>query len=59
MSDNLLKQNEERKRERCWDPQHRWQVLQETIAWVDSQQAVPRNSPAGCLAEQRRKLALH
>ncbi len=56
MNDTQLKQNEELKREKCWDPQQRWQVLQETIAWVDSQQAVPRNSPAGCLAAERRRL---
>ncbi len=56
MNDALLKQSEELKREKCWDPQQQWQVLQETIAWVDSQQAVPRNSPAGCLAEERRNI---
>ncbi len=44
---NDLKENEEAKRQRCWDPLQRWKVLQETIAWVDSQQAVPRNSPQG------------
>ena len=44
MIPDLLKQHEEEKRERCWDARERWRVLQETIAWVDSQQAVPRNS---------------
>jgi hypothetical protein len=47
-----LKQLEEQKRERCWDPRQRWQVLQQTIDWVDSQQPVPRNSRQGCLARQ-------
>jgi hypothetical protein len=48
-----LKTFEEQKRERCWDVRERWRLLQETIAWVDSQQEIPRNSPAGCLAMQR------
>ena len=49
-----LKQAEEQKRDACWEPGERWRVLQATIAWVDSQQKVPRNSPTGCLkAEQR------
>jgi len=43
---------EQRKRETCWNPVERWRVLQQTIAWVDAQQSVPRNSPAGCLAKQ-------
>jgi hypothetical protein len=53
--DDDLKAREEVKRERAWNPVKRWRVLQQTIAWVDSQQKVPRNSPAGCLAEERRK----
>jgi hypothetical protein len=48
---------EEAKRDRNWDPQQRWKVLQETIAWVDSLQKVPRNSKEGCLANQQRILA--
>jgi hypothetical protein len=54
-----LKRREEEKRERCADPRLRWEVLQQTIAWVDSQQPIPRNSPKGCLAAEarRRKLA--
>ena len=52
-----VKQREEQKRERCWDPLQRWQVLQQTITWVDSQQVVPRNSRKACLAEQARLLA--
>jgi len=46
------KDHEEAKRERCWDPQLRWQVFQETIAFVDSQQPIPRNSRTSCLARQ-------
>lgn len=48
---------EEAKRDRCWDAADRWRVLQGTIAWVDSQQPVPRNSRAGCLAAQTCLLA--
>ncbi len=46
------KASEEAKRERCWDPLQRWKAFQETIAFVDSQQPVPRNSRASCLARQ-------
>jgi hypothetical protein len=53
MTDNL-KQREDAKREKCWDPREQWRVLQETIAWIDSQQEVPRNSPGGCLASKLR-----
>ena len=48
---------EERKRERNWDPQMRWKVLQETIAWVDAQQPIPRNSRIACQRLQAEKLA--
>lgn len=47
---------EEVKRERSWDPQVRWKVLQDTITWADTQTAVQRNTPAGRLEEQARKL---
>jgi hypothetical protein len=47
-------QAEELKRDQCWNPAEQWRVLQETIAWIDSQQDVPRNSPAGCIAAERR-----
>lgn len=50
-------ENEEQKRERNWNPLMRWKVLQETIAWVDSQQPVPRNSRTACLRLQAEKLA--
>jgi hypothetical protein len=52
-----LLESEQAKRDRCWDSAERWRVLQETITWVDSQQSVPRNSRAGCLAAQARLLA--
>jgi hypothetical protein len=47
-----LKAREEHKRESAWDPRQRWQVLQTTIAWVEAQQKVPRNSPQVCLAKE-------
>jgi hypothetical protein len=51
-----LKQQEEAKRERNWDPAMRWKVIQDTIAWAEQQATVRRNTPAACLAEQQRKL---
>lgn len=58
-SDELakLKASEERKREACWNPAARWRVIQETLAWAESQLAVRRNTPQRCLELQRRKLA--
>jgi len=52
-----LKRREEEKRERAWDPLQRWRVLQETIAWAESQATVRRNTPARCLELERVKLA--
>lgn len=49
------KNREEIKRDRCWSPQERWRVIQETITWAEQQTTVRRNNPASCLAEQRRK----
>ena len=54
--DDDLNHREEAKREAMWDPAERWRVLQEFIAWADSQAAVPRNSPQRCLELQRQKL---
>ena len=51
------KQLEEAKRERCWDPKLRWKVFEETIAFIDSQQPVPRNSKQACLANQVKLIA--
>ena len=51
------KQTEETKREQCWSAQQRWAVLQQTIAWVDQQQPISRNSPRACIEKQTRLLA--
>lgn len=58
MSNSLgeLKQIEEAKRERNWDPALRWKVIQETITWADQQATAGRNTPAACLARQQRIL---
>jgi hypothetical protein len=45
------------KRDANWDPARRAKVIEQTIRWADSQRAIPRNSKAGCLAEQARKHA--
>jgi hypothetical protein len=47
-----LKRFEEQKRERCWNAQERWRVIQQTMDWVDSQQAIGRNTKQACLAHQ-------
>lgn len=47
------KQHEEAKRERNWDSLARWNALQESLAFVDSQQPIPRNSKQSCLIRQR------
>ena len=44
---------EEQKREKCVDPRRRWKILQESIAWVDAQQPIPRNSKESCMMRQR------
>ena len=48
---------EHQRREAAWDPVVRWQVLQETIAWAESQATVRRNTPEACLRLQKAKLA--
>jgi len=55
--DAELKRFEERKRDAMVDPAERWRLLQEMIAWADSQRPVPRNSPAGARAAERAQLA--
>lgn len=55
MTTTNLKQKEELKRERNWDPQMRWKVLQDTITWADAQNTVRRNTPARRLDEQAHK----
>jgi len=51
-----LIREEARKRDRNWNPQERWRVLQETITWVESQLTVRRNTKEACLANQARLL---
>ena len=53
-----LIEREEAKRERNWDPALRWKVIQDTITWAEQQATVRRNTPAACLAKQRRLLGL-
>lgn len=51
-----IKQREEQKRERMWNPVERWRVIQETITWAEAQATVQRNRPANRLREQAAKL---
>ena len=52
-----LVQREEAKRTRQLDPREQWRQILEAIAWAESQQNPPRNSPHRCLEEQTRKIA--
>jgi hypothetical protein len=56
MTDPLV-HSETAKRDRRLDPHKRQRMLQQAAAFLDSQQPVPRNSKAGCLANQARLLA--
>jgi len=47
---------EEAKRLRNWDPVARWKAWLAAVAWAEAQRPVRRNSKAGCLADQRRKM---
>jgi len=51
------KKREEEKRERCWNPVEREQVLFRTIDWADQQQPLSRNTKEACLKNQARLLA--
>ena len=51
-----LKQREECKRDRLWDPRERWRVIQETLTWAEAQRTVRRNTPSTCLRLQRAHL---
>ena len=51
-----LKQEEEAKRDRNWDPRQRWKALQDMIAWAEAQATVRRNTREACLREQAKKL---
>lgn len=53
MKTNEIKLQEET-RNRAYDPALRWKHLQERITWAD-QNIVHRNTPARCVAEQRKK----
>ena len=55
-TDDDLKRSEERKREASWNAAQRWQVLQDTITWAESQATVGRNTPRRCLELQEAKL---
>ncbi len=55
--DDRVKQLEEARRERHWDPRRRWQLIQETITWAEAQSTVQRNTRANRLAQQRRQNA--
>lgn len=51
-----FKREEEARRERNWDARERWRILQETIAWAESQATARRNERLARLREQARKL---
>jgi len=44
-----LKKQEEHKRDQAWDPQEKWRLILETIAWAESQLPPEqrRNRPRG------------
>ncbi len=54
MSD-LLKEEEEARRDRHWDALRRWQLIQETITWAEAQATVQRNTRADRLTQQARQ----
>jgi len=45
---------EHERRERAWHPAARWQVIQETIRWAESQASARRNTPRSCIERERR-----
>ena len=45
---------EHERRERAWQPAARWQALQETIRWAESQATARRNTPRACIERERR-----
>lgn len=42
------------RRERAWQPAERWQAIQETIRWAESQATARRNTPRSCIERERR-----
>jgi hypothetical protein len=55
--DSAEKEREEAKRERMTNPQVRWQMLQQAIAWGEQQKTVRRNTREACLRRQALLLA--
>ena len=45
---------EHERRERAWQPAARWQAIQETIRWAESQATARRNTPQSCIERERR-----
>jgi hypothetical protein len=45
---------EHERRERAWQPADRWQAIQETIRWAESQATARRNTPQSCIERERR-----
>jgi hypothetical protein len=54
VADDLARHEHDR-RERAWSPAARWQAIQETIRWAEAQANARRNTPAACIAHERRK----
>ena len=44
---------EHERRELAWQPVARWQALQETIRWAESQATARRNTPRSCIERER------
>jgi hypothetical protein len=53
-ADDLARREQER-RERVWTPAARWQAIQEAIRWAETQATARRNTPAACIAQERRR----
>lgn len=51
-ADHAVREHE--RRERAWQPVARWQALQETIRWAESQATARRNTPQSCIERERR-----
>lgn len=45
---------EHERRELVWHPAVRWQAIQETIRWAESQATARRNTPRSCIERERR-----
>ena len=51
-------QEQERRRDRVYDPARRWRDVMERIEWAE-RNTVHRATPAACVREQRRLWAVH